>query len=57
LRQPWLQKGEKKYAAEESLTEDADEVLVDGDSSVGKAKVVQPALKTRMFAGEELRPE
>jgi hypothetical protein len=54
LRQTWPQREEKKHAAEESLTEDADEVLVNGDWSIGKAEVVEPALKTRMFAGEEV---
>ena len=44
---------DQKFVAEQKLTEDADEVFVNGDSFIPNAKSLDPALKARMFAGVE----
>jgi len=44
---------DKKFVAEQKLTEGADEVFVNGDSFIPKAKALEPVFKARMFAGVE----
>jgi len=39
--------------AEQKLTEDADEVFVNGDSFIPKARALEPVFKARMFAPVE----
>ena len=39
-----------KQKAEQKLTEDADEVFVNGDSFIRNAKALEPVFKARMFA-------
>jgi len=41
---------DKKFVAERKLTEDADEVFVNGDSFIPNAKALEPVFKARMFA-------
>jgi len=41
---------DKKFVAEQKLTEGADEVFVNGDSFIPKAKALEPVFKARMFA-------
>jgi hypothetical protein len=41
---------DKKFVAEQKLTEDADEVFVNGDSFIRNAKALEPVFKARMFA-------
>ena len=41
---------DKKFVAEQNLTEGADEVFVNGDSFIPKAKALEPLFKARMFA-------
>jgi adenine-specific DNA-methyltransferase len=44
---------DKKFVAEQKLTEDADEVFVNGDSFIPNAKALEPVFKARMFAPVE----
>jgi len=44
---------DKKFVAEQKLTEGADELFVNGDSFIPKAKALEPVFKARMFAGVE----
>jgi adenine-specific DNA-methyltransferase len=44
---------DKKFVAEQNLTEGADEVFVNGDSFIRKARALEPVFKTRMFAPVE----
>jgi len=44
---------DKKFVAEKKLTEGTDEVFVNGDSFIPKAKALDPVFKRRMFAGVE----
>jgi len=44
---------DKKFVAEQKLTEGADEVFVNGDSFIPKAKALEPVFKARMFAPVE----
>ncbi len=44
---------DKKFVAEEKLTEGADEVFVNGDSFIANAKALEPIFKARMFAPVE----
>ena len=41
---------DKKFVAEQSLTEGADEVFVNGDSFIPRAKALEPLFKARMFS-------
>ena len=41
---------DKKFVAEKKLTEGADEVFVNGDSFIPKARALEPVFKARMFA-------
>ncbi|MBU1206970.1 MAG: site-specific DNA-methyltransferase [Proteobacteria bacterium] len=41
---------DKKFVAEQNLTEGADEVFVNGDSFIPNAKALEPLFKARMFA-------
>ena len=41
---------DKKFVAEQKLTEGADEVFVNGDSFIPKAKALEPMFKARMFS-------
>jgi len=42
---------DKAFAAEQKLTEGADEVFVNGDSVIPGARSLDPVFKGRMFAG------
>ena len=42
---------DKAFAAEQKLTEGADEVFVNGDSVIPGARSLDPVLKGRMFTG------
>lgn len=44
---------DKAFVAEQKLTEGADEVFVNGDSFIPKAKALEPTFKARMFAPVE----
>lgn len=44
---------DKKFVAEQKLTEDADEIFVNGDSFIPNAKALEPVFKARMFDGVE----
>jgi len=44
---------DKKFVAEQKLTEGADEVFVNGDSFIPKAKALEPVFKGRMFSAVE----
>jgi len=44
---------DKKFVAEQGLTEGTDEVFVNGDSFIPKAKALEPVFKARMFAPVE----
>jgi len=44
---------DKKFVAEQNLTEGADEVFVNGDSFIRGAKALEPVFKARMFAPVE----
>lgn len=44
---------DKKFVAEQKLTEAADEVFVNGDSFIPNAKALEPVFKARMFAPVE----
>jgi hypothetical protein len=41
---------DQKFVAEKKLTEGADEVFVNGDSFIPKARALEPMFKARMFA-------
>jgi hypothetical protein len=41
---------DKKFVAEQKLTQGADEVFVNGDSFIRNAKALEPVFKARMFA-------
>jgi adenine-specific DNA-methyltransferase len=41
---------DKKFVAEQKLTQGADEVFVNGDSFIPNAKALEPVFKARMFA-------
>jgi len=41
---------DKKFVAEQKLTEGVDEVFVNGDSFIPRAKALEPLFKARMFA-------
>jgi len=43
---------DKKFVADNKLTAGADEVFVNGDSFIPKAKALDPVFKRRMFAGQ-----
>ncbi len=45
---------DKQFAIEQKLTEDADEVFVNGDSFIPGARALEPVFKARMFAPEEV---
>jgi adenine-specific DNA-methyltransferase len=45
---------DKKFVAEQKLTEGADEVFVNGDSFIPNAKALEPLFKARMFAEVEV---
>lgn len=42
---------DKEFVVEQKLTEGADEVFVNGDSFIPKAKALEPLFKSRMFGG------
>ena len=42
---------DRDFVAQQRLTEDADDVYVNGDSLIGEAKALEPLFKRRMFAG------
>jgi len=44
---------DKKFVAEQKLTEGADEIFVNGDSFIPNAKALEPVFKARMFAPVE----
>lgn len=44
---------DKKFVAEQKLTEGVDEVFVNGDSLIPGAKALEGVFKARMFAGME----
>jgi len=44
---------DKKFVAEQKLTEGADEVFVNGDSFIPNARAIEPVFKARMFAPAE----
>jgi adenine-specific DNA-methyltransferase len=44
---------DKKFVAEQKLTEGADEVFVNGDSFIPNARALEPVFKARMFAPVE----
>lgn len=44
---------DKKFVAEQKLTEGADEVFVNGDSFIPNARALEPVFKARMFANDE----
>jgi len=44
---------DKKFVAEQKLTEGADEIFVNGDSLIKGAKALEPIFKARMFAPVE----
>jgi len=44
---------DKKFVAEQKLTEGADEVFVNGDSFIPKARALEPVFKNRMFPAVE----
>jgi len=44
---------DKKFVAEQRLTEGADEVFVNGDSFIPNAKALEPVFKARMFSTVE----
>ena len=44
---------DKKFVAEQKLTEGADEVFVNGDSFIPDARALEPVFKARMFASVE----
>ena len=41
---------DKKFVAEQKITEGADEVFINGDSFIPNAKALEPVFKARMFA-------
>ena len=41
---------DKKFVAEQKLTKGADEIFVNGDSFIPKARALEPVFKGRMFA-------
>jgi len=45
---------DKRFVAEQKLTEGADEVFVNGDSFIPDAKALEPVFKARMFASVEI---
>ncbi len=45
---------DKKFVAEQKLTEGADEIFVNGDSFIPNAKALEPVLKGRLFAPVEV---
>ncbi len=45
---------DKEFVAAQKLTEDADEVFVNGDSFIPNAKALEPVFKARMFASVEV---
>jgi len=44
---------DKKFVAEQKLTEEADEIFVNGDSLIPGARALEPIFKARMFAPVE----
>lgn len=44
---------DKKFVADQNLTEGADEVFVNGDSFIPNARALEPVFKARMFSGVE----
>jgi len=44
---------DKKFVTEKKLAEGADEVFVNGDSFIPKARALDPVFKARMFTGVE----
>ena len=44
---------DKKFVAEQKLTEGADEVFVNGDSFISNARSLEPVFKARMFSTVE----
>ncbi len=44
---------DKKFVAEQKLTDGADEVFVNGDSFIPNAKALEPVFKARMFSAVE----
>jgi adenine-specific DNA-methyltransferase len=44
---------DKKFVAEQKLTDGADEVFINGDSFIPNAKALEPVFKARMFAPVE----
>jgi len=45
---------DKKFVVAQKLTEGADEVFVNGDSSIPEAKALEPVFKARMFAAVQV---
>lgn len=45
---------DKRFVAEQKLTEGADEVFVNGDSFIPNAKALEPLFKSRMFSAIEV---
>jgi len=45
---------DKKFVAEQKLAEGADEVFVNGDSFIPKARALEPVFKNRMFSAVEV---
>ena len=41
---------DKEFVVEKKLTEDADEIFINGDSFIQNAKALEPVFKARMFA-------
>ena len=44
---------DKKFVADQKLTEGADEVFVNGDSFIPNARALEPVFKARMFSTVE----
>ena len=52
----WTKKNlerDKKFVAKQKLTKDADEIFVNGDSFIPKARALEPVFKGRMFSAVE----
>ena len=46
---------DKEFVAEQKLTEDTDEIFVNGDTFIPNAQALAGVFKARMFAGVEMR--
>ncbi|MBI4446877.1 MAG: hypothetical protein HY645_13350 [Acidobacteria bacterium] len=45
---------DKKFISDQGLTQDAEEIFVNGDSFIPKAKALEPIFKSRMFSTVEV---